>query len=246
MRAVVIDDESNLRQTTKALLSVYCPEVEVLGEADGVATGMALIKSQKPDLVFLDVEMADGTGFDIMHAFPQRDFAVIFITAHDDYAVRAFKFSAIDYILKPIDPDDLERAVKKAIKKLDSGVSGLHLKALESNLKVPKLKRIVLRDAEKVYLVDISEIIRCESDDNYTNFYLTEGRKILVSNTLKEYETLFVNHDFFRCHQSHLINLHFFDHFDKREGGSICLKDGSVLPVSVRKREQLMKVLESY
>ncbi|MEQ8469627.1 MAG: LytTR family DNA-binding domain-containing protein [Marinoscillum sp.] len=245
MRAVIVDDESSLRESTLTLLSIYCPDVEVIGQADGVKSGIALIKNLKPDLAFLDIEMKDGLGFDIIHAVKDHSFSVIFITGHNEYAVKAFKFSAIDYILKPLDPDDLIRAVEKAISNHENEIYGLNLKALESNLKTKKIKRIILKDSEKVYLVSIHEIIRCESDDNYTRFYLTQNRKILVSTTLKEYETLFNDLDFFRCHQSHLINLHFFDHFDKRDGGSVLMKDGSQLPVSTRKRDSLMKALES-
>ena len=244
MRAVIIDDETSLRESTSTLLSIYCPDIEIIGQAANVRDGIQLIQSVNPDLAFLDVEMPDGTGFDIVHAFRDRNFGVIFITGHDEYAVKAFRLSAIDYILKPIDPDELEKAVEKAKSSYISGEAGLHIKALESNIGEKRLQRIILKDSEKVYLVGVDEIIRCESDDNYTKFYLTEERKIMVSTTLKEYENLLAGQDFFRCHQSHLINLNFFDHFDKREGGSVHMKDGSMLPVSVRKRDQLMKALE--
>ncbi|MEQ9307195.1 MAG: LytTR family DNA-binding domain-containing protein [Marinoscillum sp.] len=244
MRAVIIDDEASLRESTQTLLSIYCPEIEIVGQADCVKAGISLIQSTDPDLAFLDVEMPDGTGFDIVHSFRERNFAVIFITGHDDYAVKAFKLSAIDYILKPIDPEELERAVNKAKASIEAGITGLQMKALESNLSKKKVERIVLKDSEKIYLIGVDEIIRCESEDNYTRFYLTEKRVIMVSTTLKEYETLLGAQDFFRCHQSHLINLNYFAHYDKREGGSVKMKDGSALPVSVRKREQLMKALE--
>ncbi len=244
MRAVIIDDETSLRESTSTLLSIYCPDIEISGQAANVKDGISLIQKVNPDLAFLDVEMPDGTGFDIVHAFRDRNFGVIFITGHDEYAVKAFRLSAIDYILKPIDPDELEKAVTKARASYESGIAGLQMKALESNLAEKKVQRIVLKDSEKVYLVGVEEIIRCESDDNYTRFYLSEERNILVSTTLKEYENLLSSQDFFRCHQSHLINLNFFDHFDKREGGSVFMKDGSRLPVSVRKRDSLMKALE--
>lgn len=244
MRAVIIDDETSLRESTQTLLSIYCPDIEIVGQAACVKDGIDLINKESPDLAFLDVEMPDGTGFDIVHAFRERNFAVIFITGHDEYAVKAFKLSAIDYILKPIDPEELERAVNKAKASFAAGLSGLKMKALESNMADKKIKRIVLKDSEKVYLIGVGEIVRCESDDNYTRFYLTEDRKVMVSTTLKEYETLLASQDFFRCHQSHLINLNYFDHFDKREGGSVHMKDGSILPVSVRRRDSLMKALE--
>ena len=217
MRAVIVDDEISLRESTNTLLSIYCPDIEVVGLASGVKEGIQLIKETAPDIAFLDIEMPDGLGFDIVHAFPQRNFSVIFVTGHNEYAVKAFKFSAIDYILKPIDPDDLERAVNKAKESHEKTISGIQLKALEQNLEQKKLSKIVLKDSEKVYLVDTGEIIRCESSDNYTKFFLTEDRTILVSTTLKEYENLFSGQYFFRCHQSHLINLIYFDHYDKPE-----------------------------
>lgn len=245
MQALIIDDEPSLRESTATLLSIYCPDIEVVGTAGGVKQAISLIKAVKPDLIFLDVEMPDGTGFDVIHAFPERDFAVIFITGHNEYAIKAFKFSAIDYILKPLDPDDLERAVKKARQSFNPALSAFQLSALQSNLEKSKPNRIVLKDANHVYLVEVDEIIRCESDDNYTRFFLTDNRSILISTTLKDYENLLAAHHFFRCHQSHLVNLRFFSKFDKREGGSMHLKDGNVLPVSTRKREQLMKILET-
>ncbi|WP_258100498.1 LytR/AlgR family response regulator transcription factor [Marinoscillum pacificum] len=245
MRAVIVDDEPSLRESTKTLLSIYCPDIEVVGVASGVKEGIQLIKDITPDLAFLDIEMQDGLGFDIIHAFPQRDFSVIFVTGHNEYAVKAFKFSAIDYILKPIDPDDLERAVNKAKESHEKTISGIQLKALEQNLGQKQLSKVVLKDSEKVYLVDTTEIIRCESSDNYTHFYLTDNRTILVSTTLKEYENMFNGQYFFRCHQSHLINLTYFDHYDKREGGSVVMKNGDTLPVSVRKKDQLMKALQA-
>lgn len=244
MRAVIIDDEASVRESTLTLLSIYCPDVEVIGQASGVKDGIRLIKDLKPDLAFLDVEMSDGTGFDVVYSFRERDFAVIFITGHNEYAVKAFRLSAIDYILKPLDPEDLEEAVNKARANYQAGLMGLQMKALESNLSENSIQRLLLKDAEKIYLISVDEIIRCESDDNYTRFYLTQERKIMVSTTLKEYETLLTGRDFFRCHQSHLINLNYFDHYDKREGGSVVMKDGSILPVSVRRKDLLIKALE--
>ncbi len=244
MRAVIIDDEASVRESTQTLLSIYCPDIEVIGQASGVKEGIALIQEKKPDLAFLDVEMSDGTGFDVVYSFKDRDFAIVFVTGHNEYAVKAFRLSAIDYILKPIDPEDLEKAVAKARQNFQATLAGLQMKALESNLSESRPQRILLKDSEKIYLIDIKDIVRCESDDNYTRFYLTKNRKVMVSTTLKEYENMLSGQDFFRCHQSHLINLNYFDHYDKREGGSVVMKDGSILPVSVRKKDLLIKALE--
>lgn len=245
MRAVIIDDEASLRESTTTLLSIYSPDIEIVGQAGGVKSGIQLIKDTNPDLVFLDVEMPDGMGFDVVHSFRDRKFAVIFITGHNEYAVKAFRLSAIDYIMKPVDPDLLEKAVNKVRHSFANGMMELQMKALESNFGQKKLKRIVLKDAEKVYLISLDEIIRCESSDNYTSFYLSDQRVILVSTTLKEYENLLGDQGFFRCHQSHLINLTFFDHFERKTGGTLTMKDGSIIPVASRKRDTLMKALES-
>lgn len=245
MRAVIIDDEESVRESTQTLLAIYCPDVEIVGIASGVKSGIESIKTQMPDLVFLDVEMKDGTGFDVAYSFPHRDFSIIFITGHNEYALKALKCSAIDYLLKPVDPEELEKAVSKAHQVLKPELRQLQMKALEGNLEGKKLEKILLKDAEKVYLINVNEIIYCESDDNYTRFYIADERVILVSTTLKEYESLFSDLNFFRCHQSYLINLSYFDFLDKREGGSIKMKNGATLPVSVRKRDSLIKALES-
>ncbi len=245
MRTVIIDDEASLRESTKTLLSIYTPEVEIVGQAGGVKEGIELIKSTDPDLVFLDVEMPDGTGFDVVHFFKERKFVVVFITGHDAYAVKAFKLSAIDYIMKPVDPELLEKAVMKAKYNLATENLDLHMKALQSNTASKRFNRIILKDAEKVFLISLDEIIRCESSGNYSRFHLTNDRTILVSTTLKEYETLLSDQGFFRPHQSHLINVTFFEHFERKTGGKITMRDGSQIPVSSRKREPLIELLQN-
>lgn len=243
MKAVIVDDEKHVRETTGTLLSIYCPDITICGQAQNVSGGVELIRKEQPELVFLDVEMEDGTGFDLLSRFPERNFQVIFITGHNDYAIRAFKFSALDYILKPVDPEDLERAVKKAQKELASGESRLQLKALENNFSDRKPSKIILKDSDNVYLISISEIIRCEADGNYTHFFLEDKRKLTISTTLKEYDQLLSDQGFFRSHQSHLINLNFFNRLEKKDGGIIYMKDGSAVPISTRKRDHLMKAL---
>ena len=246
MRAVLVDDDSSMRDTLKTLLHIYTPEVEIVGEASSVKDGVNTIKQLKPDLVLLDVELTDGTGFDLMSIYGEVDFKVIFVTGHDEYAIKAFKYSAIDYVLKPIDPEDLISAIKKFDLADHPQEPSLKMKALMYNQeqRSERDKKVVLRDANSIYLVDIGEIIRCQSDANYTRFHLKDGRSILVSKTLKEYDQLFKSDFFFRVHQSHLINLHHFDHFEKADGGTIYMKDGSALPVAVRKKEQLIAALE--
>lgn len=246
MDAVIIDDDSAARDTLKTLISIYAPTITIIGEANGVKTGIELIKNTNPALVLLDVEMQDGNGFDLLSIIGNSTFKVIFVTGHDAFAIKAFKYSAIDYVLKPLDPDDLVKALEKATKNSSVPEEQLKIKTLAHNASAKSENRkIVLRDATSIYLVTINDIIRCEAEANYTTFYINDGRKLIVSKTLKEYDTLFNEHHFFRIHQSHLINLNFFDRFDKANGGVVVMKDGNILPVAVRKKEQLIHSLNN-
>jgi two-component system LytT family response regulator len=245
MRIVLVDDDSVIRENLKTMLSMYCPDSKVVAEADGVKAGLACIKEHKPDLVLLDVEMKDGTGFDLLAFYGQLDFKVIFVTGHDAYAIRAFKISAIDYVLKPVDPDDLVSALKKAEGITDRNEQQMKVSNLvQNNRENLSNQKIVIKDTETVYLVAVKDIIRCESETNYTRFFLVDGRVLMVSRTLKEYDTLFDGQNFFRAHQSHLINLLHFDRYEKKDGGTAFMKDGSTLPVAIRKKELLMAALE--
>jgi len=246
LRAIIIDDLHNIRQKNVALIKQYCPNVAIIAEADSVASGVVAIKKYLPDLVFLDVEMNDGTGFDLLRKLKPIDFKVIFITAFQEFAVKAFRFSAIDFLLKPIDPSDLIEAVKKAQETLSKEMLELQFSTLFSNIERPRnLQKIVLKTAEKVYSINVQDIIRCESEKNYTTFYMLNGQKLLVSTTLKEYETMLLPMGFFRTHQSHLINMLYFDHYVKTDSGSIIMKDKTVIPLSVRKKEEFFSALSS-
>lgn len=242
MKVVLIDDQSHIRENLKMLLGEFVPEVAVIAEADGVKSGLECLRKYKPDLVFLDIEMADGTGFDLLNLVKERTFRVIFVTGHDGYAIRAFRVAAIDYLLKPVDPDDLIEAVEKA--KRQGPLQQVQVNEAVSSRSAGKLKQLVLSDADNVYLVQLSEIIRCQSEDNYTRFFLLDGRKLLISRTMKEFAELLEKAGFFRSHQSHLINLVFFDHLDKRDGGTIFLKDGSSVPLATRKKDNLLQALK--
>jgi two-component system LytT family response regulator len=246
LRAIIIDDIHNIRQKNVALIKQYCPNVAIIAEADSVASGVTAIKKYLPDLVFLDVEMGDGTGFDLLQKLKPIDFKVIFITAFQEFAVKAFRFSAIDFLLKPIDPSDLIEAVTKAQETLSKEMLELQFSTLFSNIERPRnLQKIVLKTAEKVYSINVQDIIRCESEKNYTTFYMLNGQKLLVSTTLKEYETMLLPMGFFRTHQSHLINMLYFDHYVKTDSGSIIMKDKTVIPLSVRKKEEFFTALNS-
>lgn len=244
MRIVLVDDDDVIRDNLRTMLSMYSPENTVVAEANGVKAGIACIREYKPDLVLLDVEMKDGTGFDLLSFYGHIDFKIIFVTGHDVYAIKAFKISAIDYVLKPVDPQDLVAALKKAEQAVDKSEQQISVSNLVQNNKEEGVnQKIILKDAETVYLVAVKDIVRCESETNYTRFFLLDKRVVMVSKTLKEYDTLFEGHGFFRAHQSHLINLLHFDRYEKRDGGVVFMKDGSVLPVAVRKKESLLTAL---
>ncbi|MEM6297656.1 MAG: LytTR family DNA-binding domain-containing protein [Bacteroidota bacterium] len=246
MRIVIIDDKEKTRQKIRNILQMLDqPKVEIVGEAEGVASGEALIRAESPDLVLLDVEMNDGTGFDLLEAFDEPNFGVILITAHDRYAVRAFKVSAIDYVLKPVNPVELHEAIRKAATYKQEYRKTSIQNLLANQHKKKSAQKLILSDTDNFYLVDASEIIRCQAESNYTRFFLTESRSLLIAKTLKEYIEVLDEQVFFRVHRSHLINLNFFDRLEKKDGGTIHLKDGSTLPVAPKKKEELFEALRT-
>ena len=220
-------------------------DVEVFTDGENVETGIAAIKSLKPDIVFLDIQMPDGTGFDLLNQVGEKTFELIFITAFQEYAIMAIKFSALDYILKPIDAEELKTALQNALDTIDFKKEETQYEALSHNLNTNQKRKLVLKTQESVHVVDLNEIIRCEADKNYTFFYLNSGKKILVSRTLKDFELLLSNHGFFRVQQSHLINIEYIDRYDKSEGGSVIMKDGAAVPLSNAKKDLFFQLLEN-
>lgn len=245
IKAVIVDDIENSRITLADDLKNYCKDIFIVGEADSVANGIQLIKMTKPEIVFLDIELQDGTGFDILEKLDKIDFKIIFITGNDSYGIKAIKFSAIDYLLKPVDPDDLVLAIEKFKQTENRNDLKTNVDYLLENIKSikPKFNRLALNSADKVNMTNIEDIIRCEAQSNYTMFYLKNGSHILVSKSLKEYENLLEEYSFIRVHHSHLINLNCLKEFIKTDGGYAIMIDNSSVPVSVRKREALLKEL---
>ena len=237
MKAVVIDDIEKSRVALKSDLEDYCPQIEVAGEASGVVEGVKLIRKHKPDLIFLDIEMGDGNGFDLLEMFEQINFQTIFITGMDSYAIKAFKYSAVDYLLKPVDPFDLKKAVERATdlagQNQDDQYSLLKSHLSQQN----QTHKLALNSKEKIVVVNIGDIIRCESDDNYTRFHMLDGRSMLVSKTLKEYDQLLSEHNFLRVHQSHLVNPEHIKEFVKIDGGHLLMPDGKEVPIAHRRRD---------
>jgi two-component system, LytTR family, response regulator len=238
----IIDDEPKARETIVNILALSAESLTIVGEADSVESGYELIVNQKPDLVLLDIHLLDGTGFDLIRKFQKIPFRVIFITAHEEHALTAFKFSALDYILKPINATELLKAVGKAGDMKQKDLLELKFSAFLSNL--DKVRKIVVRTAESIHLLQVKNIIRCEADVNYTTLFLENGEKLLVSRTLKDFAEMLEPAGFFRTHQSHLVNLDHISRFDKSEGGHLVMIDESIVPVSSRKRDQLFKVFE--
>lgn len=247
LRAVIIDDIEAIRKRHLTIIKASCPNINIIGQADSVESGIQLITQLSPDIVFLDVEMPDGTGFDLLQKLTPFQFKVIFITGYEDFAIRAFRFSAIDYLLKPLDANHLVEAVKKAEDSMGKEVFDMKLNNLFSNLERPKnLQKLILKTSDKIYSVNIQDVVNCESDKNYTTFHFINAPKLIVSTNLKEYESMLAPHNFFRTHQSHLINMAYFDHFIKTDGGNtIVMKNKTTIPLSVRKKEEFLVLLEN-
>lgn len=241
IKSVIIDNETKSRKTLRNFLQKYCKNVEVLGEADSVSSGIDLIKTEHPELVFLDIEMTDGTGFKLLESFDDIQFSVIFVTAYSAYAIKAFKISAIAYILKPINPQELIEAVEKYQK--ETGLKGIHhkLEVLLGNQS--SVKKIAFPTSEGIELVKLNQIVHCEADDNYTSIFLVNDKRILVSKTIKEYDTMLSDFGFFRIHQSHLVNLDYISKFNKNDGGYVVLENGKKLPVSRRNKQEFLEKL---
>lgn len=246
MKTVIVDDELFARQSVEAIIQDAFPEIEIAGQADSVKSAVLLIKNIKPDLVFLDVDLPDGNGFDVLNQLKPIGFEIIFITAHQEYAMKAIKFSAFDYILKPVSITELTDAVNRVIRDKAQKTQQIKLDAFFNNFENIRheVKKIVLKTSESIHLINVPDIIRCEADNNYTTFYLLSGERIIVSKGLKDYEDLLGNYGFFRVHQSHLINIKYLSRFDKREGGFVVLTDKTHVPVSQRKKQKLMEVFE--
>lgn len=247
IRAVIIDDEINNQELISNLLKSYAENVQVVGMANSVETAYKTINEHNPDLIFLDIQMPDGTGFDLLKKFEKINFKIIFVTAHQEFAIEAFKYSALDYILKPLAPANLLAAVKKMEDTMSSEELNLKLKTLLNNIAEPikNKKKIVLKTMERIYSVDLDDIIRFESDGGYTKVYLVDGKRIMVSKTMKEYDDLLMDAGFLRVHHSHLINMNHLFCFEKAEG-HVVMKDDSIVPVSNRKKDHLMELLNMF
>ncbi|MCD6660089.1 MAG: LytTR family DNA-binding domain-containing protein [Lentimicrobium sp.] len=247
IRVVIVDDEIRSRETLQEMIKIYCSKVEVVGEGEDVKSGIKAIKAYNPDLVFLDIKMPDGSGFDLLRQMMPVTFKLIFITAYEEYAIKAFKFNAIDYITKPIDPEELQTALQKAESALEADNLNSRLTGLLDMYLKPQAaesKKVILKTADAIHILDAEDIIRCESDRNYTRFYLKSGEELLISKSIKEFVEYLEERNFMRVHQSHLINLNYLIKFKKDD--LICvLRDSTEVPVAWRKKDELLKIFKS-
>jgi two-component system, LytTR family, response regulator len=241
IKGVIVDDELKSRESLQILLQDFCKDVEVAAVCQNVEEGYLAIVRHKPDVVFLDIQMQRETGFDLLEKFKRIDFEVVFTTAYSEYAIKAFKFSAIDYLLKPIDIEELNAAVDKIRNRKNSNISE-RIQQLGYNLKPdsPQRYRLALPSNDGLVFVKVEEVMYCEADSNYTIVHLVNEKKHMVSRTLKEYEELLSGHDFFRIHNSYLINLNFIKNYVRGEGGYVIMKNGTSLDVSKRKKEAFL------
>jgi two-component system LytT family response regulator len=240
LKAIIVDDEPKARENLQILLQDFVKGVEVVALCQDITEAMEAVNTKSPDIVFLDIQLQRETGFDLLTRLKDINFEVIFTTAYTEYAIKAFKFSAIDYLLKPIDIEDLKKAVGKVEKRVNNNMNS-RLKELVQNLKFGSAEnyKLALPTLEGLVFIKINDIIYCEASSNYTQIYTSEG-KYLVSKTLKEYDELLSDHNFFRIHNSYLININSIKKYVKGDGGYVVLNDNTSLDVSKRKKEAFL------
>lgn len=248
IKTLIIEDEQKSRDVLIKIIEKGCPELKVVGNASSVTEGVELIKSLKPDLVFLDITMPDGSGFDLLEQVSDQKFDLIFATASNSHAIRAFKYSACDYLLKPIDIEELRNAVLRVVKRKSETPDMGNLNFLIQQLKRSddNYQKITLPTGNAYEIINLKDIIRCEADGSYTYFYLTDKRKLMVSASLKHYEELLPEQDFIRVHHHNLINMNHVVRFLKEDGGYAVMSDASKIEISRRKKDQFMERLKSF
>ncbi len=242
---LIIDDEAKSIASLKLLLTANCPQVTVVGDAKTVKEAIEKIEIFKPDLIFLDIAMPDGDGFDVLEKVSYHDFEVIFVTAYNQYALKAFDFSAIHYILKPVNPSELQKAVNRFEKRANNEGFNKRIEILKETLN-NKPEKIILPSSDGLEIINLDEIIRCEADSNYTLFFLSNGKKIIVSKSLNNFEKMLSDVYFCRVHSKYLINLRYVKHYTKGKGGQIIMQDGSTVYVSESRKNYFINSLKNF
>lgn len=247
IKAVLIDDEKNALEMLEWQLQNYCPQIQIAALCRTAVEGIDAIRLHQPQLLFLDIEMPGRNGFNVLQAFPEPGFDVIFTTAYDQFALKAIKFAALDYLLKPIDADDLLQAIQRFEKREQQQQFTQKLDLLLQQYQQPAMLpgKIAFATGEGILFIKPTEILRCESSSNYTNIYFENGTRLVVSKTLKEVEELLQPYGFYRVHHSHLVNPHFVKRFIKTDGGTLEMTDGVQVAVSRQRKDEILKVLMS-
>jgi two-component system, LytTR family, response regulator len=243
VKAIIVEDELKSMNNLKNLLDQHCPEVQVVGEASNIQDGLKLFADQsfKPDVAFLDISLPDGLVFKMLDDLKPIDFEVIFITAYNEHAIKACQYSSIGYILKPIDPDDLTQSVNR-IRISEANQIGKRLDLFSKQLRYPNtFEKMSIAAIDGIYFVNIRDIVRFEAEDNYTHIFLSNGNKVTASKTIKAYEDMLVNSNFYRVHKRHVINLNYMKKFIKGDGGHLVMDDGIKIEVSRRRRPAFME-----
>jgi len=244
LKILIVDDEPKARKAITSILEKHFNNINIT-TAPSIKSAIEIINNNKPNLLLLDIQLEDGNGFDLLNKVEPINFKVIFITAYDQYAIRAIKFSALDYILKPVNPDELIRAVESADEIINKDNIGIKLNILLSN-REREVKKIVLKTADSFHVANVQDIIRCEADGNYTKVFFNNGKKLLVSKTLKEFDELFSEFGFFRVHNAHLINITYIERCEKTKGGNVYMKDDSIVPIAFLRKQSLLELLKKF
>jgi two-component system, LytTR family, response regulator len=244
MRAILVDDEKELLMILERMISRHVPELEIIATCNTTEEAIGKITALKPDVLFLDIQLRETTGFDLLNKLPTRDFEVIFTTSHESYALKALKAGALDYLVKPVQLEELMSAVQKVRMKRMSMASTQQLEMLMSYFKPakPKVKRIALTASDHLIFVDTNDVIYCESDSNYTTFFLVSGEKVVISKTLKDVEEILENDGFFRIHASYLVNMKHVSKFTRGDGGHVVMSNNQQLTVSRKKKEEFFEM----
>jgi two-component system, LytTR family, response regulator len=245
MKAILVDDEKDSLKILEALIANCAPEVQVIASCCDAKDAVARIKALKPEIVFLDVEMRGLTGFDLLNQLPAKDFEVIFTTSHERFALKALKAGAIDYLVKPVQAEDLKEAVRKVLAKQTNNSSSLQQFEMLMNYfkpQKPKVRRVALTASDHLVFVDTNDIVYCESDSNYTTFFLAKGDKVVISKTLKDVEEILEGDDFFRIHASYLINMKHVSKFTRGDGGHVVMSNNQQLTVSRKKKDEFFEM----
>ena len=243
IRICLIDDEPPCRDALRIFLEMGCPEAVIAGEAGSLAAAVALLSKSPPDLLLLDVDLGDGTGFDLLNRFPQPSFRVIFTTAHDEFALRAFRYSAVDYLLRPVDPEELVAAVRRVIMPGDVASRQRQLEQLQHHASTRNFDRITLNTGSGLLFIQTAEIMRLEAQGNYSFVFLENGERHLAAQSLATFEEMLPAPPFFRAHQSHIVNTRFVRKLAKDDGDSLWMTDKAVVPLARRRKEAFMEMM---